>query len=109
MPQFDEVMKSDLTKGFAIGIGAALLAPLAVSLLSGAGRPLARAVIKTGILLVEKGRETMAELGEVFDDLAAEAHADLREQQAGAHAAAAEATAEPAATTTSAAADASGE
>ena len=106
MPQLDEMLKSDLTKGFAIGIGAALLAPLAVSLLSGAGRPLARAVVKTGILLIEKGRETVAELGEVFDDLAAEARADLREQQVAAQAAAAKAAAEAAETATAATADA---
>jgi hypothetical protein len=78
MAQIDDVLKSDLTKGLAIGIGLAVLAPLALAALSGVGRPLSRAGVKAGILLYEKGRETAAELGEVFDDLVAEARAELR-------------------------------
>ncbi|MGD2055313.1 MAG: DUF5132 domain-containing protein [Gammaproteobacteria bacterium] len=93
MPLFDQIMKSDLTKGIAIGIGAAVVAPLAYSMLSGSGRPLARAALKAGILLFEKAHETAAELGEVFDDLVAEAQAELREQRHAAQATAEAATA----------------
>jgi hypothetical protein len=93
MPLFDQMLKSDLTKGIAIGIGAAVVAPMAYSLLAGSGRPLARAAVKAGILLFEKAHETVAELGEVFDDLVAEAEAELREQRQAAHATAEAATA----------------
>lgn len=79
MPVFSQFLKSDLSKGVAIGVGAALLAPVAISVLSGAGRPLVRAAMKSGILILEKGRETVAELGEVIEDLVAEAQADLQE------------------------------
>ena len=68
---------NDLAKGVAIGLGAALLAPLALVAMSGVGRPAARAAIKTGLLMFEKGRETMAELGEVVEDLIAEARAEI--------------------------------
>jgi hypothetical protein len=68
-------------KGIAIGIGVAILAPLLLPTVAKAARPLARAAIKSGILLLEKGRETAAELGEVVDDLLAEAKAEIEQDQ----------------------------
>jgi hypothetical protein len=79
MAQFDDFFNQDTAKGLAIGIGAAVLAPVAVSVLSGFGRPMARAAIKSGIIVYERGRETMAEVGEVFDDLVAEARYELEQ------------------------------
>jgi hypothetical protein len=86
MPGVDDLIKSqvldsDLIKGVALGIGVAVLAPLAVVALSGVARPASRAAVKAGILLYEKGRETAAELGEVFDDLVAEAKYELEESR----------------------------
>lgn len=80
MPPFEEPIKSDLAKGLAIGVAAAVVAPIALSALYGVGRPLARAAFKTGVLFYEKSRETMAEFGEVVEDLVAEARAELREE-----------------------------
>ena len=57
------------------------MAPVALAALSGVGRPLARAVIKSGIILYEKGRETAAEFGEVMEDLVAEARAEIQQAQ----------------------------
>lgn len=79
MAQFDEFFNQDTAKGLAIGIGAAVLAPVALSVLSGFGRPAARAAIKSGIILYERSRETLAEVGEVFDDLVAEARYELEQ------------------------------
>jgi hypothetical protein len=84
MPGVDDLIKSqvldsELIKGLALGIGVAVLAPLAIAALSGVARPASRAAVKAGILLYEKGRETAAELGEVFDDLVAEARYELEQ------------------------------
>ena len=76
----EDFFKSNVGKGVAIGIGAALLAPVVLPVLAKAGRPLARAAIKSGMLLFEKGRETVEEIGEVVEDLIAEAQAEIEEE-----------------------------
>jgi hypothetical protein len=77
----EEFFKSGTGKGIAIGIGVAILAPLLLPTVAKAARPLARAAIKSGLLLFEKGRETAAELGEVMEDLLAEAQAEIEQNQ----------------------------
>lgn len=47
-------------------------------------RPMARAAVKTGILLFEKGREWVAEASETFEDLVAEVQAELAQESAAA-------------------------
>lgn len=69
-------------KVVAVGVAALALTPLLVPVLAGVGRPLARAAVKTGLVLAEKGREVAAEMGEVLDDLAAEARAELARESA---------------------------
>ena len=44
------------------------------------GRPLAKATIKSCLLLTDKGRELAAHLGEVVEDLTIEARLELDEQ-----------------------------
>jgi len=83
MALFDDLLKGDTAKGLAIGLGAAVLAPVALAALGGVARPLARATIKAGIIVYEKGRETLAEFGEVMDDLVAEARAEVAQSHAG--------------------------
>jgi hypothetical protein len=75
-------MNKDIAKGLAIGLGAAIVAPIALAAAGSFGRPLARAAVKTGLLFYEKGRETAAELGEMMEDLVAEARAELEEVEA---------------------------
>lgn len=77
MPNFRELFRSDVTRGVAIGFG--VLA--AGWLLAPALRPVARTALKSGLLLVELGREKIAEAGEAFDDLVAEVRADLAEER----------------------------
>jgi hypothetical protein len=92
----DDLLKNplssgDMVKGFALGVGVALLAPVAFAAMSGFARPASRAALKAGILFYEKGRETVAELGEVLDDLVAEARHELQESHREAEAGQAEA------------------
>ncbi|KPJ94880.1 MAG: hypothetical protein AMJ53_04195 [Gammaproteobacteria bacterium SG8_11] len=77
----EDLFKSNMGKGIAIGIGVAVLAPLVLPTVARAARPMARAAIKSGLLLFEKGQETVAELGEVIDDLLAEAQAEIEQNR----------------------------
>ena len=76
-------INSNTAKGVAIGVGVALLAPVALAGLAGVGRPAARAAIKAGLLMYEKGLETAAELGEILEDLVAEAEAEIEADRTG--------------------------
>lgn len=75
-----DLLKGETGKSVAIGVTAAMLAPLVLPILTQTVRPLARTLIKTGIILYHKGRETLAEAEETLDDLVAEAHAELAEE-----------------------------
>jgi hypothetical protein len=79
MAGIEDFFKGESGKGLAIGIGAALLAPVVLPALAGLAKPLARAAIKAGIIAYEKGREAAAEFGEVMEDLVAEARAELEQ------------------------------
>ncbi|HKJ89254.1 MAG TPA: DUF5132 domain-containing protein [Gammaproteobacteria bacterium] len=81
MAPHDGLFNASMTKGLVIGLGTAFVAPVAVSALSGLGRPMARAALKSGLVFYDKGRETLAEMGEVVDDLVAEARAELEEDR----------------------------
>lgn len=89
----------DLLKGAALGVGVALLVPVALIALAPVVKPLARSALKTGLLAYEKGRETLEELGETFEDVMAEVEEELTESRAGE---AAEETVEEAAATSGA-------
>lgn len=77
MAGLDDLFKGNIVMGLAVGVGVAILAPVVVPILASVGKPLAKSMIKSGMLLYEKGRETAAELGEVFEDLMAEAKVEL--------------------------------
>lgn len=77
MPSIDDLLKNDTAKGVALGLGAALVAVAAIPTIMTAGRPFARVAIKSGLLLLEKGREAMAEATEDLEDLVAEVKAEL--------------------------------
>jgi len=82
---FDNMAKGNILTGLAIGVGAAVVAPAVLPVLAQAARPLAKAAMKSGILLFERGREIMAEAGELAEDLWAEARAEIEEETAGMH------------------------
>jgi len=69
LPSFDDLLRSDLAKGVALGIGAALLIPVAATVLAPVLRPMARTALKAGPLAFARGRETVAELGELMGDM----------------------------------------
>lgn len=71
---------NDKTKGFALGVGAAILIPIVYEVVVTLGRPAAKKAIKTGLMMAEKGMEKMAEAGETFEDLVAEARAEVDEE-----------------------------
>ena len=79
MNQLVVLMKNDVVKNLVIGLGVSILVPIVVNLLVPVVRPLARSTLKGGILVYEKGRETVAEIGEVVDDLVAEVQEELQE------------------------------
>jgi hypothetical protein len=78
MASLDDMFRSDLGKGIALGIGAALLVPVAATVLAPVLKPAARTALKAGMLAFERGRETFAELGEMMEDMVAETQAELR-------------------------------
>lgn len=79
MALFDDILKGNVVTGLAIGIGAAVLAPVMLPVLAGVAKPLAKAAIKGGFMLYEKGKEAVAEVGEMVEDVIAEAKSELSE------------------------------
>lgn len=79
MALFDNGLKGNILGGLAIGIGAAVLAPAVMPVVASIVKPLAKAAIKGGIILYEKGREIVAETGEMIEDIVAEAKAEMAE------------------------------
>ena len=69
----------NLGYGIAFGLGAALLAPLAARMLSGAGKPLLKESIKGGLYLYDQGKLLLAEAKETFEDISAEARSEMGE------------------------------
>ncbi len=67
--------------GLAAGIGAVILAPIVIPFLAQVGKPLTKTMIKESLLAYEKGKEFFAEATEVFEDLVAEAKAELAQDQ----------------------------
>ncbi len=81
MGLFDNGLKGNVLTGLAIGIGAAVLGPTVLPVLASVAKPVVKAAIKGGLVLFEKSKETFAEMGEVVEDLVAEAKSELSEAQ----------------------------
>ncbi|MEN3362879.1 MAG: hypothetical protein V7606_153 [Burkholderiales bacterium] len=75
-----ELFKSNLAVGITAAIAATVLAPVLVPIITVAGRPLAKSLLKGGVILYEKGRETVAGAGEVVEDLIAEVRSEMEQQ-----------------------------
>ena len=75
MPLFEDMGKSFFPAAL-LGLGTAIVAPAILPAL----RPLAKAVIKSGIGVYETVSEGIAETGEQLSDLLAEAKAELAEE-----------------------------
>jgi ABC-type phosphate transport system permease subunit len=61
----------------AIGTGVVLLAPIIIPAVASVMRPLAKAVIKGGMLAYENACIAVAETKETIEDIAAEARSDI--------------------------------
>jgi len=66
----------------AVGAGAVLLAPVIIPVLAGVVKPVAKAVIKGGLLAYEGTKVSLAETKETLEDIAAEAKTEIAERQA---------------------------
>jgi hypothetical protein len=71
MAFFDDVLKGGLP-GVLVGVGVALAAPLLLPVAAAGARPLAKALIKGGLIVAARVREVVAEAGEQLSDLVAE-------------------------------------
>ena len=74
-----------IPKGFdasslAIGAGVVLLAPIVVPVVGSIIKPMAKAVIKGGLLAYEGAKVSIAETKETLEDIAAEAKAEITEK-----------------------------
>ena len=69
MGLLNNAVKGTVLTGLAIGIGVIVVLPV----LAGVAKPLAKAAMKSGLILYNKGKEVVAEVGEVTEDLWAEA------------------------------------
>ncbi|AFY79117.1 hypothetical protein Ple7327_3971 [Pleurocapsa sp. PCC 7327] len=78
---FEELGETLGIPGVVAGLGAVVLAPVVIPAAAKVGKPVAKAAIKGGILAYEKVKSTVAETGEVFEDLIAEVQAEIAEEQ----------------------------
>jgi hypothetical protein len=65
--------------GLVIGAAAVLLTPVVLPVAAGIVKSLAKAGIKGGLILYEKGKVAVEEAKETMEDLAAEAKSELAE------------------------------
>lgn len=80
MALFDDIVEgfgSSWVSSALVGVGVALVAPIVVPALASGLRPLAKAVVKGGMMVYDKGVEMFAEAGEQLSDMVAEARSEL--------------------------------
>ncbi|QYX32420.1 DUF5132 domain-containing protein [Sphaerospermopsis torques-reginae] len=65
--------------GIIAGIGAVLLAPVVIPVVAGVGKPIVKSIVKGGLVAYEKSKGAFAELGETWEDIVAEARAEIAE------------------------------
>lgn len=78
-----DIFKSNIVVGLTAGLAATVLAPVVIPVVAMAARPLAKSMLKGGVVLYEKGREALALAGEEMEDLIAEVRAEMEMEQAG--------------------------
>jgi uncharacterized protein DUF5132 len=79
MAFFEDLFKGgNIVTGLAIGVGAAVVAPLVAPAVTNLLRPAAKAAIKGGIMVYDRGREAVAQVGEAASDMVAEVRADAQ-------------------------------
>ncbi|MGK7955835.1 MAG: DUF5132 domain-containing protein [Crocosphaera sp.] len=72
----------DIAENLGIpGITAIVLLPVLIPVAGKAAKPIAKATIKGGVVLYEKGKGVIANVGETFEDIVAESLAELAEER----------------------------
>jgi len=77
------ILNSNVAVGIGVAAAATILAPVLLPVIAGVGRPLAKSLIKGGLMLYEKGRESVAMAGEAAEDMIAEIRAEDGQRRAG--------------------------
>lgn len=77
-----DIIKSNVVVGVAAALAATILAPVLIPVIVTAGRPLAKSMLKGGLMLYEKSREAVANAGEVMEDLIAEVRSEAEHHRA---------------------------
>lgn len=80
-PKFIDFFEEAGAPGVIAGIGAVLLAPVVLPVVAGVGKPVAKSLIKGGLVFYEKSRGALAEVGETWEDIVAEARAEMAEDR----------------------------
>lgn len=81
MAKITDLVEDAGVPGLVAGIGALILAPVVIPVVAGIGKPIAKSLIKSGIVVYEKSKGAFAELGETWEDIVAEARAEIAEAQ----------------------------
>ncbi|BAT54853.1 hypothetical protein NOS3756_38280 [Nostoc sp. NIES-3756] len=72
----------DLAEGLGVtGIVGIIMIPVFLPVIGGIGRPIAKAIVKSGIAFYEKNKGTIGELRENWEDIIAEAKAEVGEER----------------------------
>jgi hypothetical protein len=66
------LFKNNFVVGLTAGLAATVIAPVLMPALKRGSRPVAKNLIRGGILLYQKGREAVATSGEMMEDMLAE-------------------------------------
>lgn len=74
------ILKNNVVVGITAGLVATMIAPFVMSAAKRFSRPLAKSLIKGGIVAYEKGREAVAGTGEMMEDMMAEVRAEMMEK-----------------------------
>ncbi len=73
MSLLDKAFKGNIVTTLAIGAGLTLLAPVVIAAAKSVGRPLAKGIIKGGIVMLEKGKAAGTEAGKAAKGIVEEA------------------------------------
>lgn len=78
-----DIVKSNIVIGIGAALAATMLAPVLLPVVASVGRPVAKALIRGGLLFYEKSREAVAVAGEAMEDLIAEVRAEEAQRHPG--------------------------
>jgi hypothetical protein len=80
MALLEDLVKGNMLTGLMVGAGAIILAPIVVPAVAQVVRPAAKAAVKGGIMIFERGQEAVAEIGEMVEDVVAEPAAETKQR-----------------------------